>query len=719
MKKKHPVKKRSQGLLPSILILTLLCSGCGVGGNEESSENVELPKNGATLFSEGAIKYTGTTAPARITRANAKEIMLSGYYGLDSVTPVLNKADQKKPLLSPDKNRKGAGTTPFFLRKILPSDSLLKFSPFENESANIQGECGGNLTLEIDSREPAGNFSGKITFVDYCMFDTTVSGEARIEAALSEDGTTLKRFKYELGLITAYWEDKSTLFTGTVVWKSRSDQSPFYRWKFNITLRDDTSKNTFRFEDYTITVKVNEFFVENNLEGKFYHPEHGLVTVRTHSPLRLYFNAIYPFKGGLSYEGQDNTRGELFFMSPTEIKLRADTDGNGLIDWEETGQRNTPPEADAGPTQTVFQGDIITLDGTASFDPESAPLEFNWTFESCPQECPELQNHTSRVATFIPDHRGTYRVLLVVTDGEDQSSDAVAIIVKGLESSSLLSLEWAHGILGTRIGLSGLSLVDINGDQTKEIISAGGDEFGGNVFWYILSPEANGTFSQVWRSARYPAVIKKIEAVDVNRDGEVEILVGLENGVIHFYKGKTRKNIGRIQISDHLTDFTIADTNGDEKVELVATDGTGIFVYNPENLSLLRSATSYGGDKIRVGNVDADPWLEIVTTARGHKHDQRPTGYVLSASTFRVEWKYINGFGRLLELGDIDNDGRDEIIGASGGNRVTIFEGETQSADWEIHADLDIDALHISDVNGDGVPEILFDDWRRIFCIDG
>ena len=38
-----------------------------------------------------------------------------------------------------------------------------------------------------------------------------------------------------------------------------------------------------------------------------------------------------------------------------------------------------PPEANAGPDQTVSEGDLVTLDGTASTDPQGETLTFNWT----------------------------------------------------------------------------------------------------------------------------------------------------------------------------------------------------------------------------------------------------------------------------------------------------------------------------------------------------
>jgi hypothetical protein len=86
---------------------------------------------------------------------------------------------------------------------------------------------------------------------------------------------------------------------------------------------------------------------------------------------------------------------------------------------------NQPPIADAGPDQYVEQlgpqGANVTLDGTASSDPDEDTLTYNWTWTG------GSATGSTATALFPP---GNTTVTLTVSDGEFNSTDAVNIIVQ-------------------------------------------------------------------------------------------------------------------------------------------------------------------------------------------------------------------------------------------------------------------------------------------------
>lgn len=92
-----------------------------------------------------------------------------------------------------------------------------------------------------------------------------------------------------------------------------------------------------------------------------------------------------------------------------------------------------PPNAEAGPDQFAQVGDVVTLDGSASNDPDSGPaaLSFQWRFVSVPAGSllsnADIVAADQVVASFSPDVEGSYVLELEVFDGQAGDFDNVLI----------------------------------------------------------------------------------------------------------------------------------------------------------------------------------------------------------------------------------------------------------------------------------------------------
>ncbi|WP_083918229.1 PKD domain-containing protein [Methylosarcina fibrata] len=111
---------------------------------------------------------------------------------------------------------------------------------------------------------------------------------------------------------------------------------------------------------------------------------------------------------------------------------QADSNGDGVGD-----ACNTVPVSNAGSDQTVTAGNLVTLNGTGSSDPDNSPspLTYSWTQTSGPTVT--LTGADTAQPSFTPGEAGTYVFSLVVNDGlANSSADSVTITVNAATGSN-------------------------------------------------------------------------------------------------------------------------------------------------------------------------------------------------------------------------------------------------------------------------------------------
>jgi RHS repeat-associated protein len=113
----------------------------------------------------------------------------------------------------------------------------------------------------------------------------------------------------------------------------------------------------------------------------------------------------------------------------TTYTLTATGTGDPATDSVTVTIENSAPVAQAGPDQTVFVGDAVALDGSASADVDGDSLSFSWTFIDVPEgSTAVLSDGSAENPTFTPDLAGTYEVQLIVNDEKvDSPADQVVI----------------------------------------------------------------------------------------------------------------------------------------------------------------------------------------------------------------------------------------------------------------------------------------------------
>ena len=109
----------------------------------------------------------------------------------------------------------------------------------------------------------------------------------------------------------------------------------------------------------------------------------------------------------------------------------------GLLPGAGCSTPNTAPVANAGVTQNVTAGTLVTLDGSGSRDANNQSLTYLWQMTAVPAgSLAALSSTTSAKPTFTADVTGNYTVSLVVNDGKASSPSSVVSIYASLYNAA-------------------------------------------------------------------------------------------------------------------------------------------------------------------------------------------------------------------------------------------------------------------------------------------
>lgn len=150
---------------------------------------------------------------------------------------------------------------------------------------------------------------------------------------------------------------------------------------------------------------------------------------------------------------------------------KADTDDDGVSDSLEVSRGQNPldawdnrPTARAGPDQEV-DPTVVTLDGTASSDPNGDPLTFAWSQVS--GFSVRLNGSATPKPTFLAKKQGEYRFRLVVKDGRVESlPDETAVRVRNVAPTADAGPDQVLNV-GTTVTLDGNASRDPNEDSLR------------------------------------------------------------------------------------------------------------------------------------------------------------------------------------------------------------------------------------------------------------
>lgn len=277
-----------------------------------------------------------------------------------------------------------------------------------------------------------------------------------------------------------------------------------------------------------------------------------------------------------------------------------------------------------------------------------------------------------------------------------------------IEFTELLIDKLAHG--------DDKAIADLDNDGLKDVILGGS-----TLSWYR---------NESGRYTKYKVTDPKVEFTtdmytgDVDNDGDIDLIVadGKDSNSVMWYenplpeKSPTQGGVWNKHVigthGDWMHNAAVGDLNMDRHLDVISSGHgfTRLWLNRGKDTWQEINLSEYGGGAVDTYDLDGDGDLDILTT-KGWI--ECPKDAFIAA-----DWKFhpIAGLGQTVEAGDLDNNGKADILSADSAHvqgklHWLTMTGTPANPLWkktEIDPEVGTHKLQIADFNRDGHSDILF-----------
>lgn len=406
-----------------IPIIVLMLFGCGGGGSQEAEVPVIIPNNPPTITTIEAFEIEERATATVTVEASDSDGDISSIELSQTTGPTISVEESPAgtfTFTAPEVSREGASAE--FLVVVTDDDGAIAQLPFRVQIVNV------NLPPVANAGEEQSAVTGN---------------EVALSASDSfdPDGTTLTYF-WSLNVP----EGSSVEFqvTNDVVARFVPDIAGLYIAQL-LVIDEDGASDTAQVEilvDATNIPPVAEAGDNQSVRAGNGTRLSGSDSFDPDGTQLTYLWTLTVPEGSLT-ELLNNAAVLAEFVPDIAGLYVANltvTDVDGATDSDQVEilveAVNMPPVADAGDDLNVATGTSVSLNGSGSNDPESAPLRYFWRLVAPDTSTAELNDPGSATPTFFADVDGEYRLFLIVNDGELDSTEDSAVVIATTQNAT-------------------------------------------------------------------------------------------------------------------------------------------------------------------------------------------------------------------------------------------------------------------------------------------
>lgn len=267
------------------------------------------------------------------------------------------------------------------------------------------------------------------------------------------------------------------------------------------------------------------------------------------------------------------------------------------------------------------------------------------------------------------------------------------------------NLIWKDVNDGGLVGLKCLQVLDLNDDGQQDIIASG--HLSWDIEHFFIYEFKNGEYVKKWNSSLYYKGINAITTFKSDIDGHNKICVLSDYNQVEIYDGVTLAVKEKFTLPfGEVIEVLIDNVDDTPDKELIVIGKTGLKVFSMATKQLKWLAEDIKGFNLKIGDIDNDGKKEIITATKGWELPAKLN--VVSAYTKTVKWSLSDKQFYNVYLFDVDADGYLDIVG-SVRNEIIYINSQTQRSITLVSSnDGDFSGIYyVGDIDKDNRPEIL------------